>query len=140
MPGTPIKPQPPAGGCEKLRRPGPHPQARLRLELLEVHPTAPPPAITHTSPWPSGNRRRPAKPHTPVRSRAGSPPLQPKEAAVFTLGMRVLIDGAQAGWITGIAELARQGQGVWVDVQGRLRLFVGGDLYRLEPVVAGSTR
>jgi hypothetical protein len=59
---------------------------------------------------------------------------------VFTLGMRVLIDGAQAGWITGIAELARQGQGVWVDVQGRLRLFVGGDLYRLEPVVAGSTR
>jgi hypothetical protein len=55
---------------------------------------------------------------------------------MFTLGMPVLIDGTQAGWITGMGTMAHEGQVVWVDVDGRLRLFAGGDLYRLEPATA----
>jgi hypothetical protein len=53
---------------------------------------------------------------------------------MFTLDMPVLVDGGQAGWITGIGSMARRGQVVWVDVAGRVRLFAGSDLYRLEPV------
>lgn len=52
---------------------------------------------------------------------------------MFTLGMRVTLDTGQAGWITGIGIMARHGQVVWVDVGGRVRLFAGSDLYRLEP-------
>jgi hypothetical protein len=91
-------------------------------------------ATTSTSsPWPSQDRRRPAKPHTPVQIRAGCPTASiEKGAAMFTLGLPVLIDGTQAGWITGIGTMARQGQVIWVDVDGRLRLFAGVALYRLE--------
>jgi hypothetical protein len=64
---------------------------------------------------------------------------QPKEAAMFTLGMPVLIDGGQNGWITGTGTMADKGQVVWVDINGRLRLFAGGDLYRLKPATASST-
>jgi hypothetical protein len=65
---------------------------------------------------------------------------QPKEAAMFTLGMPVLIDAGQAGWITGVGTMAGKGQVVWVDTGGRLRLFAGSDLYLLEPATASSTR
>jgi hypothetical protein len=61
---------------------------------------------------------------------------QPKEAVMFTLGLPVLIDGREAGWITGIGTMARKGQVVWVDIGGRLRLFAGSDLYRLESATA----
>jgi hypothetical protein len=57
---------------------------------------------------------------------------------MFTLGMPVLIDGTQAGWITGMGTMARKGQVVWVDVDGRLRLFAGGGLYRLERATAAT--
>jgi hypothetical protein len=59
---------------------------------------------------------------------------------MFTLGMPILIDGTQAGWITGMGTMADKGQVVWVDVDGRLRLFAGGDLYRLEPATAATSR
>jgi hypothetical protein len=52
---------------------------------------------------------------------------------MFTLTMPVLIDGTHAGWITGIGTMAGKGQVLWVDIGGRLRLFAGSDLYRLEP-------
>jgi hypothetical protein len=58
---------------------------------------------------------------------------------MFTLGMPVLVDGGQAGWITGVGIMSGKGQGVWVDIGGRLRLFAGSDLYRLEPATASST-
>ena len=52
---------------------------------------------------------------------------------MFTLGMPVRLDDGSAGWITGIGEMARSGKVVWVDIGGKLRLFAGSDLYRLEP-------
>jgi hypothetical protein len=57
---------------------------------------------------------------------------------MFALGMPVLIDGTRAGWITGIGTMAGKGQVVWVDVDGQLRLFAGGALYRLEPATASA--